>query len=365
MPETSNPALCGQGYFLEDFDLGHLFRHATPRTLSSGDVSLYIALTGARQPLHCSAPLARAFGHDIPPIDDILLFNMAFGKTVPDISANAVANLGYADVRFLRPVYPGDTIRAETEVIGARETSSGESGVVYVRSTAFNQRGAPVLTWVRWVLVRKRDRSAPAREAFVPELPSIVTPDSIVLPSKSIEAAAHAEASGSTRFWDDYEVGARIDHPAGMTLDESDHTLATKLYQNNSKVHFDALAMAATPHRRRLVYGGHVISVCRALSYDGLENVVAILAINGGSHRAPTFAGDTLYCYSEVTERIEVGGRNDCGLLRLRLVGLSNVSPCGFEPLVDEGDKLHFRPEVVLDLDYTVLMPRASAGPAA
>jgi 2-methylfumaryl-CoA hydratase len=167
-------------------------------------------------------------------------------------------------------------------------------------------------------------------------------------------------ASGSTRLWNDYRVGERIDHPGGMTLDESDHTLATKLYQNTAKVHFDALAMAATPHGRRLVYGGHVISVCRALSYDGLENVVAILGINAGSHRAPTFAGDTLYCFSEVTEKIELEGRSDCGLLRLRLIGLSNVSPYGFEPLVNDGGKPRFRPDVVLDLDYTVLMPRAS-----
>ena len=113
--------------------------------------------------MHCSEPLARAMGHRSCPLDDLLVFNMAFGKTVPDISYNAIANLGYADVRFLAPVYAGDTITCESEVIGVKENSNGKSGVVYVRSRAFNQDGAEVLAWARWVMVAKRDarRAAP------------------------------------------------------------------------------------------------------------------------------------------------------------------------------------------------------------
>jgi acyl dehydratase len=97
------------GNFFEDFFIGQRFEHATPRTISEGDQSLYIALTGARQPLPSSAPLAQAQGFRDRPIDDILVFNMGFGKTVPDISTNAIANLGYADVRFLDPVFAHDT----------------------------------------------------------------------------------------------------------------------------------------------------------------------------------------------------------------------------------------------------------------
>lgn len=350
-----------EGYFFEHFRLGRRFRHATPRTVSTGDAALYLALTGARQPLACNAPLAAAFGFAEMPLDDALVFNIAFGKTVPDISANAVANLGYADVRFCQPVFAGDTIRAQTEVIGVRETSSGESGVVHVHSEALNQHGKVVLSWNRWVLVKKRDKSAPSPEPVVPDHPPRVAPADISVPYAKVDVAALSDATGSQRFWEHFQVGQRIDHPAGMTLDEPDHTFATRLYQNTAKVHFDALAMKDTPHGRRLVYGGHVISVCRALSYDGLENVLGVAAINGGTHAAPTFASDTLYAMSQVLDRWEVPGRTDLGLLRLRLLGLKGQPPAGFAPEIEVNGKQRLAPQVVLDLDYTVFIPRTDA----
>lgn len=355
---TSSPPK--DGHHFEDFRLGQILHHATPRTISEGDQSLYIALTGARQPLFSSKPLASMMGYKDRPIDDWLVFNIAFGKTVPDISANAIANLGYADVRFLEPVFAGDTLNARSEVIGIRETSGGASGIVYVRSTALNQDGRPVLTWIRWVLVRKRQEDAAAGGNCVPELPAFVEASDLPVPSIKVDPQTFASASGSARFWDGLALGERIDHSAGMTLDESDHTLATKLYQNNAKVHFDALSMKHTAHGRRLVYGGHVISVCRALAYEGLENVVCTLAINGGSHRAPTFAGDTLYCYSQVLEKIALPDREDVGAVRLRLVGIRNTPATGFSDKLLVDGKESFHPDVVLDLDYTVLMVRAA-----
>lgn len=347
-----------EGNFFEDYFIGQHFRHPTPRTITQGDASLHIAFTGARQPVFCSHPLATAMGYRDMPIDDVLVFNIAFGKTVADISANAIANLGYADIRFLKPVYAGDTLRAQSDVIGLKPTSKGDSGVVYVRSTAFNQHGEAVLTWIRWVLVRKADQNAPDPERIVPEMPTIVSADNLAVPQINIEPDAMQDVTGTQRFWNDYSVGERIDHPAGMTLDESDHTLATKLYQNTAKVHFDALSMKQTPHGRRLIYGGHVISVCRALSYDGLENVLGILAINGGSHNAPTFGGDTLYCFTQVKEKFALPGRTDIGALRLRLVGLKNTPAAGLTDTIEKEGKTRPNPAIVLDLDYTVMIPR-------
>jgi len=346
------------GNFFEDFSLGCAFRHPTPRTVTEGDASLYIAFTGARQPVYCSTPLAQSIGFRTKPIDEMLLFNIAFGKTVSDLSANAIANLGYADLRFLAPVYAGDTISAASEIIGLKPTSDGKSGVVYVRSNAFNQNGVLVLTWIRWVLVRKRDATAPASATLVPQLPeSVAVADLVPLASKT-DMAALTQATGSLRHWDSFEAGERIDHPTGMTLDESDHTLATKLYQNSARVHFDAIAMQNTPHGQRLVYGGHVISICRALSYDGLENVVGISAINGGSHSGPTFAGDTLYCFSEILEKKELPGRTDIGALRVRLVGIKNIPAAGFSEEIEQDGKRKLHPNVVLKLDYVALMAR-------
>src|SRR6201982_1985923 len=130
------------GNFFEDFRLGQVIEHATPRTVTAGDVALYIALYGTRFAVQSSDVFAQAIGYPRAPIDDFLVFHIVFGKSVPDISLNAVANLGYAGCRFLAPVYPGDTLSATSEVIGLKENSSRKTGIVFVRSPGFNQTGA-------------------------------------------------------------------------------------------------------------------------------------------------------------------------------------------------------------------------------
>ncbi len=161
-----------RGNFFEDFQAGTVIRHAVPRTVTEGDRSVYIALTGDRQPIFCSDEFARALGYPRAPLHDLLVFHVVFGKSVPDVSLNAVANLGYADVRFLRPVFPGDTLRAESRVLGRRETSAGNAGVVWVHTTGFNQHEEPVLSFYRWVMVHKRDAATPAESTGAPELPA-------------------------------------------------------------------------------------------------------------------------------------------------------------------------------------------------
>ena len=342
-----------EGYFLEDFELDRVFRHATPRTVTAGDVSMYVALTGARHPLNSSEPLARSMGYPSCPVDDLLVFNIAFGKTVPDVSYNAVANLGYADVRFRTPVYVGDTLSCESRVIGVKENSSGKAGVVYVSSTAVNQQGAEVLIWDRWVMVAKR-AGAKAPATVIPPLADEVLPADYHVPRFLQPAAMDHEHSGSARLWEDYAPGDVIDHPGGVTVEEADHMLATRLYQNTARIHFDAHLAQSNQFGRRLVYGGHVISLCRALSYDGLENAFAIAAIHGGAHANPTFAGDTLYCRHVVTARETIPLRASVGALRLRMLGVKNMDPREL-PALAPGDK---HPAVVLDLDYSVLIAR-------
>jgi 2-methylfumaryl-CoA hydratase len=342
------------GWFFEDYALGQRFGHATPRTLTAGDCALYVALTGARQPVHCAEPVARALGHPACPVDDLLAFHVAFGKTVPDISYNAVANLGYADARFLEPVYPGDTLRAQSQVIGLRQNSSGTSGVVYVGSRALNQHGRVVISWARWVMVAKRDPAAPAPATVVPELPKEVTPDRLAVPAFLRPQALEAAATGGARLWDDYAPGETLDHPGAVTVEEADHMLATRLYQNTARVHFDAFTARTGPFGKRLVYGGHVISLARALSHDGLENAFALAAIHGGTHANPTFAGDTIVARSVVTARDAIPGRSDVGALRVRLLAAKNVR---LAELATPGPGAK-DPAVVLDLDLTYLVPR-------
>jgi 2-methylfumaryl-CoA hydratase len=349
---TARPA---GGYFFEDYAVGQQFVHATPRTITQGDVALYQALTGSRNPLHCSEPFAQSLGYPSMPVDDLLVFHVAFGKTVPDISYNAVANLGYAECRFLQPVFIGDTLTARTDVLGTKPNSSGKTGVVYVRSNAINQRGETVLTWVRWVMVHRKNAPAPNESpaaAGITHFAETVAEADTVLPTfaKRPGIASLREATGSDVFWDEIETGTTIIHPSGITIDESDHTLATKLYQNTARVHFDLHHMQDSRFGRRLVYGGHVISLARALAHDGLANALMIAAINGGTHHHPTFAGDTIYATSTSLSKWSIGA--GFGAVRVSLAAYKNVDPNKIEFQSARDDAR------VLTLDYTVVMPR-------
>ena len=343
------------GNYFEDFQVGQELLHTSPRTVTDGDAAMYTALYGARFALTSGATFAASMGMDRMPLDAMLVFHIVFGKTVPEVSLNAVANLGYADCRFTAPVFAGDTLTARSEVIGVKANRDGKTGVVHVHSIGTNQHGETVLDYVRWVMVRKRNESSPAPETVIPDLPSVVSPADLVVPAGLSGTAYDAVLAGSEFLWDDYEIGERIDHVDGMTIEEAEHMLATRLFHNTAKVHFNQFVEQHGRFGRRIVYGGHVISIARAMSYNGLANAQTILAINGGTHCNPTFAGDTVHAWSEVLDKVALPGRTDVGALRTRLVATKDLPATDF-PLKGEDGK--YLPNVVLDLDLTLLIPR-------
>jgi 2-methylfumaryl-CoA hydratase len=335
------------GRFFEDYRLGETIRHAVPRTVKMGERALYHALYPARHALHSSDRFAQDCGLPFSPLDDLVTFHTVFGKTVPDISLNAVANLGYAEGRFLAPLWPGDTITASSEVIGLKENSNGKTGVVWVRTTGMNQHGEALLSYVRWVMVRKRDAAAAAPRTVVPELAPAVAAADLAIPAGLDFSRYDFALAGEPHRWGDYAVGEVIDHVDGVTIEEAEHMLATRLWQNTSKVHFDR---SQRPDGRLLIYGGHVISLARALSFNGLANAQLIAAINGGSHANPCFAGDTVRAWSEVLDRAETPAPG-VGALRLRLVATRGAAGAL------RGEDGRYLPEVLLDLDYWALIP--------
>jgi 2-methylfumaryl-CoA hydratase len=351
MSTKTNP-----GNYFEDFRVGQEIVHATPRTVTEGDVALYTALFGPRFAVNSSSEFALTLGLDRAPIDSLLAFHFVFGKTVPDISLNAVANLGYASGRFGRPVFPGDTLSTTSTVIGLRQNKDGKSGVVYVRSVGSNQRNEMVLDYCRWVMVRKKDPNTPAPETVVPGLPDAVDAADLAVPFQ-LKATYDTVRAGSPHLWEDYSVGEKIDHVDGMTIEEAEHMMATRLYQNTAKVHFNQHTEKDGRFGRRIIYGGHIISLARSLSFNGLGNALSIAAINGGRHTNPTFAGDTIYAWSEVLGKMPLPAHNDFGALRLRTVATKD-RPCHDFPCQDAEGK--YDPAVVLDFDYTVLVPRRS-----
>lgn len=343
------------GNFFEDFRLGQSIAHAPPRTITVGDVATYTALFGSRFAVNSSDPFARTLGLPGAPIDSMLAFHLVFGRTVADVSLNAIANLGYADGRFGELLYPGDTITADSRVIGLKANRDGTTGVVYVHSTGVNQHGRTVVDYQRWVMVRKRDPGAPSPETVVPELRTSVPVDALHCPFAIAPDGYDTARAGSEFLWDDYAVGERIDHVDGTTIEEAEHMLAARLYQNTAKVHFNLHVERDGRFGRRIVYGGHVISIARALSCNGLANALCVAAIHGGRHSAPCFAGDTVYAWSEVLAKDALPGRDDIGALRIRTVATKDRSAHDF-PGHDAAAPAD--PAVVLDFDYSVLIPR-------
>ena len=160
--------------------------------------------------------------------------------------------------------------------------------------------------------------------------------------------------AGSASRLRDYQPGERIDHVDGMTVEEAEHQLATRLYQNTARVHFNLFSEAQGRFGKRLIYGGHAISLARALSFNGLANAFQVAAINGGRHVAPLFAGATVFAWSQVLARAELPGREDVGALRLRTFATTD-RPCADFPGPAGKD---YDPAVILDLDYWALIPR-------
>ena len=234
-------------------------------------------------------------------------------------------------------------------------------GIVWVHTRGFNQRDEPVLQFYRWAMVNKR-------EPGVNRAPTMRRNCRRRSRSRTSTSRRSSTSRSSTRwspasryFWEDYEPGERIIHPQGLTIEDAEHQMATRLYQNNARVHFNEMLQKKSKLGTRIIYGGHIISVAHAIANDGLENVIRILGFNAGAHANPTVAGDTLFAWTEVLERIDLG-RADCGALRLRLVGVKNLDPSE-EPIEakvkdpESGRESH-HPNVVLDLDYTVLIPK-------
>jgi len=234
-------------------------------------------------------------------------------------------------------------------VIGLKQNSNGKTGVVYVRTQGQNQRGERVLDFVRWVMVRKRDPGAPAPATVVPDLAAAVPAADLVVPDGLDFSAYDYQQAGEAHRSSDYQIGEKIDHVDGVTVEEAEHMMATRLWQNTSKVHFDSTLRA---DGQRLIYGGHVISMARALSFNGLANAQMIVALNAGTHANPCYSGTTIKAWSEVLDRAETNAPG-VAALRLRLVAVKGSS-AEFVYKTAEGK---YHPDVLLDLDYWALVP--------
>ena len=249
-----------------------------------GERALYHALYPARHALYSSYEFARACGLPSAPLDVLAAFHLVFGKTVPDVSLNAVANLGYAAGRWHAPVYVGDTLRSPSEIIGLKQNSSGKTGVVYVHTRGMNQHNQTVLVYVRWVVERKRNLEAGAPQTVIPTLDIALLPKQLPVPQGLDFSRYDFAQAGEPHRWGDYQIAEKIDHFDGVAMEDAEHMMATRLWQNAARVHFDATAQ---PDGKRMIYGGYMISMAWGLSFNGLANAQMIAGLNAGTHANP------------------------------------------------------------------------------
>ncbi len=334
--------------YFEDYTLGETIIHSVPRTVTEGDVSIYLATTGSRFALNYSIEFSKKLGFKKIPIDDVLTFHLVFGRTVPDLSLNAIANLGYAGVKFLKPVFIGDTLKSYSKIIGLKENSNGKTGTVYVETYGKNQKDELVLYYNRWLMMRKNNLEEHLESKVIPNLQSFVPSSEFLIPENLNIDKWDYLTTGSESFYDDYEIDEEIHHLDGQTIEEAEHQLATRLYQNNARVHFNQHVEKKGRFGKRIIYGGYIISLARAISCNGFANSIKIAAIHSGKHSAPTFSGDTIYAWSKVLEKEKLS--NKIGVIKVRTLASKNNDEMIF-PKADLPDN------IVLDLVYSILIP--------
>ena len=319
------------GNFLEDFQLGQVFRHKGGRTLTEGLAAHFTDFSFSANPLHKNLHLAQQYGYPSMPIPPGLVMAVAFSQTVEDISENARANLEYVDMRFGANVYVGDTIETQSTVLGVRASKSRpELGVVHVQSVAHKQTGDVVLAYERKVQVFKQDRDAqldegqaePAAVAVELELPAY---------DASIDYASRAHLSSGDTYLEDFRAGDVIEHARGRTLTD-EHIFVTGMLDNTAQVHCNQTMIERDPERylggQLVIYGGLPFALCLGLSSpDVSDNSLGDVCYATGRHTAPLFAGETVFAATEIRAVNDHPTRADLGLLDVILRGYKFKEP--------------------------------------
>jgi 2-methylfumaryl-CoA hydratase len=355
------------GNFLEDFVPGQVFRHKGGKTLTEGLFTTFTEFAMTTNPFAKNARYARAHGFEGLVCPPGLVMLVAFSQTVEDVSENARTNLEYIDMKFGAPVYVGDTLEAETKVLGVRASKSRPNlGIVHVQSTARKNVGEPdeaiVCTWQRKVQVFKHDEAAELHEGEV-------DPDPIECelglpaydPSRDYKALSHL--SNADTYLEDFEAGTRIEHSRGRVMTD-EHIALTAILDNTSQVHCNQFMIDQDPARyaggKLIIFGGIPFTLCLGLSSpDVSDNALGDVIYTTGRHTAPLFSGDTVFAATEILGTQDFPGRQDLGILSTRLHGHKFVrAQDGDEP--DENAPEGWKKVQIFELDRQVAVKRRS-----
>jgi 2-methylfumaryl-CoA hydratase len=332
------------GRLLSDFEKGATYEHPWEVTVDGGTVALFQASFLDAAPMFASAAFARAYGFRDRPLHPLLCLNLAVSFSVHDVSEQAIAHLAYIDVRFPEAGYAGDTVRARSTVIDAKPASTGDKGVVHVRTALLNDHDKVLCAFERKALIRAGQLSArpPSPKPVgggswsggaIPELTRLER-----LPPELRQSKSARVREGFAGYFEDFAVGEVFTHAIGKTIGESEHMQLTALVRNSHPLHFDEVYCKDNSFtKQRVVYGGLVLSwVATLASRDLAGNALWELGYDAGAHPNGVVGGDTLYAASQVLAVKEHGG--GAGEVTLRLVGVKNKSAA--QAFAEHGDAL-------------------------
>lgn len=331
------------GRHYDDFVPGALYAHPWEVTIDEGMLALFAASFQDAVPTYASKRAAIGLGLRDRPVHPLLLLNLGLSFSVHDVSEQAIAHLAYIDVRFPNACFVGDTVEATSRVIGMRPVSTGDKGVVHVRTEVRNQDGDVVCSFERKALVRAgklADRPKDLAPSVFEEVPFEERPRAPKVLLGEIPPPLSLGAFPT--FWDDFEVGDVYAHEVGRTVSEAEHMQLTTLLRNSHPMHVDErYCQKSSFAKTRVVFGGLVLAWTLALtSRDVAGNAVWELGLDDGAHSSGVLAGDTLYAASRVVAK-EPRGKG-AGSVTLRVVGLRNTPA---RVLLERGADL-FAPEL-------------------
>jgi len=323
-----------KGNFLEDFKVDSMLRHKVGRTLTEGLFNAFTEFSMTTNPLSKNRRYAERYGFDGMVAPPGLVMALVFSQSVEDISENARANLEYIDVRFGVPVYIGDTIEAESLVLGVRPSSSNpQLGVVHVQTTGRNQRGDVVLTYQRKVQVWRGSADAVVVEASAATIPTIECQPWLPPYEPQAKYAELAHLTSADTYFEDFVPGDTLEHWRGRVM-TSEHIALTAMLDNTSQVHCNQHMIDQEPEKylggQLIIFGGIPFNLCLGLSCpDVADNAVSDISYTTGRHTAPIFAGDTVFATTEIRGKRDLEGRPDLGVLLTTLRGHKFVAQEG------------------------------------
>ncbi len=332
------------GRHYDDFVPGAVYQHPWDVTIDDGMLALFSASFQDAIPTHASRRVATNLGFPDRPVHPLVLLNLGLSFSVHDVSEQAIAHLAYLSVRFPNACFPGDSVNASSTVIGMRPVSTGDKGVVHVRTELRSQKGEVVCSFERKALVRAghlSERPAPENIVVLDSEPPHHEPPrapDILLGS----LPPHPLLGSFPTYWEDFVVGDVYAHEVGRTVSEAEHMQLATLCRNSHPLHFDErYCQKHSFAKTRVVFGGLVLAWVLALSSrDIAGNAVWDFGLDDGAHPSGVLAGDTLYAASSVLEKADRGP--DAGLVTLRIVGVKNTPA---RALLERGEDL-FTPEL-------------------